>query len=110
MATVEAAVRGMRPEYGLEMARMRGRAQLPAWSRLAIAEYSKRGFSRREIAVAFRCSLGTVANILQGKGLGYAPFSGQRILTATQRVPPGQWGPGRARAQQPGSLRYSGTV
>ncbi|WP_218821545.1 hypothetical protein, partial [Sphingobium sp. Z007] len=81
----------MRAEHGLQMARVRGKAQLPAWSRLAIGEYRKRGFSRCEIATAFRCSLGTVANILQGKGTTYGLFSGERRLTQAQRQPPGRW-------------------
>lgn len=91
MAAVDAAVWAMRAEHGLQMARLRGSAQLPAWSRLAIGEYRKRGFSRRDIATAFRCSPGTVANVLQGKGTSYALFSGERRLTNTQRHPPGKW-------------------
>lgn len=73
------------------MAQVRGRAQLPTWSRLAIGEYRNRGFSRREIADAFRCSPGTVANVLQGKGATYALFSGERRLTHAQQHPPGRW-------------------
>lgn len=88
---VNAAVWAMRAEHGLRMARLRGKAQLPSWSRLAIGEYRKRGFSRREIAAAFRCSPGTVANVLQGKGSAYALFSGERRLTQAQRNPPGRW-------------------
>ncbi len=91
MAAVEAAVWSMRAEHGLQMARVRGKAQLPAWSRLAIGEYRKRGFSRREIASAFRCSPGTVANVLQSKGWAYALFSGERRLTKAQQQPPGRW-------------------
>lgn len=91
IAAVDAAVGAMRAEHGLQMARLRGRAQLPAWSRLAIGEYRKRGFSRREIAAAFRCSPGTVANVLQDKGTSYALFSGERRLTNAQRHPPGKW-------------------
>lgn len=91
MADVDGAVWAMRAEHGLQMARLRGKAQLPAWSRLAIGEYRKQGFSRREIATAFRCSRGTVANVLQGKGTAYAPFSGERRLTNAQRNPPGRW-------------------
>lgn len=91
MEAVEAAVSRIRPEDGLRMAQLRRGAQLPSWSRLAIYDYRRRGFSRREIAAAFRCSLGTVANVLQGKGTVYALFSGQRRLTAAQRNPPGRW-------------------
>lgn len=93
MAAVDAAVRAMRAEHGLQMARIRGGAQLTAWSRLAMNDYRKRGFSRREIAAAFRCSPGTVANVLQGKGTTYALFSGERRLTHAQKRPPGCWAP-----------------
>jgi hypothetical protein len=91
MAAVDAAVWAMRAEHGLQMAQVRGKAQLPAWSHLAIGEYRKRGFSRRELAAAFRCAPGTVANVLQGKGTAYALFSGERRLTHAQRNPPGRW-------------------
>jgi hypothetical protein len=91
LTAVDAAVRAMRAEDGLQMAHVRGRAQLPAWSRLAIGEYRNRGFSRREIADAFHCSHGTVANVLQGKGTTYALFSGERRLTHAQQNPPGRW-------------------
>ncbi len=87
----------MRAEHGLQMARLRGKAQLPAWSRLAIGEYRNRGFTRREIAAAFHCSPGTVANVLQGKGSAYALFSGERRLTHAQQHPPGRWERGAAR-------------
>ena len=90
-AALDAAVCAIRAEDGLQMARVRGRAQLPAWSRLAMGEYRKRGFSRREIAAAFCCSPGTVANVLQGKGTAYGLFSGERRLTKAQRDPPGKW-------------------
>lgn len=95
---VDAAVRAMRPPHGLQMARLRGTIQLPFWSRLAIYDYRKRGFSRREIAAAFRCSPGTVANVLQGKGRADGRFTGERSLTYTQRNPPGRWQPGAKRA------------
>lgn len=91
-AAVEAAVWAMRAEDGLQMARLRGKAQLPSWSRLAIGEYRKRGFTRREIAAAFRCSPGTVANVLQGKGVSFALFTGERRLTPSQAHPSGKWG------------------
>jgi len=78
-------------EHGLDMAQQRGAAQLPHWSRLAICEYRERGLSRQEIAHAFRCSRGTVASVLQGKGQGYHALSGLRILTAAQQSPAGRW-------------------
>ena len=98
LAAVDAAVWAMRAEDGLQMARLRGKAQLPSWSRLAIGEYRKRGVSRRDIATAFRCSTGTVANVLQGKGTAYALFSGERRLSHAQRDPPGRWQRGRNRS------------
>ena len=91
MESVDASVCAMRPEHGLHIAQIRGKTQLPAWSRLAIGDYSERGFSRRQIAAAFRCSPGTVANVLQGKGTAYGLFSGERRLTHAQRNPPGRW-------------------
>jgi len=81
----------MRAEDGLAMAQLRGRSQMPYWSRLAICEYRKRGYSRRDIASAFRCSLGTVANILRGSGTGYGILSGERQLTGSQQCPRGKW-------------------
>jgi len=74
------------------MARLRGNGQLPAWARMAMSEYRQRGHSRRQIADAFRCSPGTVANVLQGKGQAYALFSGERRLTHAQQHPPGSFG------------------
>ena len=87
---VTANVRAIGPEQGLAMARARGSAHLPPWSRLAIFEHRKRGLTRAEIAAAFRCSIGTVAAVLQGKGRGYHHF-GERRLSAAQAQPPGQW-------------------
>lgn len=107
MAAVDAAVWAMKAEHGLQMARVRGKAQLPAWSRLAVGEYRKRGFSRREIAAAFRCSPGTVANVLQGKGTTYGLFSGERRLTHAQRNPPGRWQRGSKRVQASSSAAAS---
>lgn len=89
--SVESYLCALAAEDGLRMAQVRGSAQLPHWSRMAICEYRKRGFSRREIATAFRCSPGTVANVLQGRGTSYAPLSGERRLTKAQQHPPGQW-------------------
>lgn len=97
MEAIEAAVSRIRPEDGLRMAQLRKGAQLPSWSRLAIYDYRRRGFSRREIAAAFQCSPGTVANILQGKGTAYALFSGERRLTPSQLRPSGRWHAGKSR-------------
>jgi len=88
---VNDAVSSLCPEHGLQMARIRGDAQLPHWARLAILDYRKRGFRLHQIAAAFRCSPGTVANVLRGKGRSYGVFSGERCLTACQRKPPNRW-------------------
>ena len=81
----------IRPEDGLRMARVRGRAQLPSWSKLAICEYQKRGYSCPDIAAAFCCSKSTVANVLQGRRSTFDLFSGARRLTPAQEKPPGKW-------------------
>ena len=81
------------PADGMRMAQMRGSAHLPYWSRLAICEWCKRGIAREVIAEHFRCSLSTVGNVLAGRGSGYEPLSGERVLTKPQRRPPGQYRP-----------------
>lgn len=72
------------PADGLAIARYRGPAQMPFWSRLAIAEYRKRGFRIREIAEAFECSERTVANVVTQTRF----LSPARHLTEYQRKPP----------------------
>ena len=86
----KAALGALNAETGLQMARLRGRAQLPHWSLLAICEFRERGFSRRLIASDFRCSLGTVAHALQFRNQSYEPLSGARRLTKGQQRPPRQ--------------------
>ena len=88
---VDQIVAEIRPEDALAMAQVRGRAQLPSWSKMAICEFQKRGYARGEIASAFCCSKSTVANVLQGKRASYDLFSGARQLTAAQQDPPGKW-------------------
>jgi hypothetical protein len=88
---VEKQVRAMRPEDGLRMAQMRGKTHLTYWSRLAIIEFRRRGFTRREISAAFHCSRGTVDNVLRGGRGSYSLFSGERKLTQAQKNPPGKW-------------------
>lgn len=87
---VQGLLCGISAEDGLEMARHRGGSQLPHWSRLAIREFRSRGLDRQELSEAFCCSPGTIANVLSGKGLGFRPMSGERILTAFQQSPPGR--------------------
>lgn len=89
-------------EHGMQMAQRRGRAQLPFWSRLAMFDYRKRGLSRREIARNFCCSTATVTNVLQGKGRGYDPLTGERILTLAQKCPPARWLPEEVRQDYQG--------
>lgn len=76
---------------GRQMARLRGSAQLPHFSLLAICEFRERGHSRREIAAAFQCSPGTVAHALQFRNRSHEPLSGVRRLTKGQRRPTGQY-------------------
>ena len=79
------------PADGARMAQLRGSAQLPYWSRLAICDWHKRGASRQEIADLFRCSKGTVTNVLTGRTGGYQPTTGARQLSASQTNPPGKF-------------------
>jgi hypothetical protein len=88
---INAALSALLPEHGLQMAQCRGKSQLPHWSLLAIAEFRERGFSRRELAVMFRCSPGTIANALQWKNRSYDTLSGERRLSAAQQKPPAQF-------------------
>jgi hypothetical protein len=90
-ALVQAQLAQLGPEDGLEMARQRGTAQLPHWSRLAIRHFRKQGVNRRDLSEAFCCSRGTIANVLSGKGKCYQPLSGERILTPVQQSPPGRF-------------------
>jgi len=85
---VAAAVSGMQAEHGLQMARLRGSSQLPGWSRLAIREFYKQGWTRKRIAKEFLCSISTVNNVIQGKNSAYQPLSQNRILTKHQQNPP----------------------
>lgn len=85
------AISNIRPEDGLRMAAQRGGAHLPYWSRLAIREFRKAGLSRIEIARTFRCSLGSVTNVLRGKQGGFHPLAGTRLLSSTQHSPPNRF-------------------
>lgn len=91
MVRAHAFVSTIRPEHGLSMAQARGPSQLPYWSRLAIGEFRKRGLTRSELASAFHCSRGTIANVLNGRGQGFDILSGVRRLTASQKIPSGMW-------------------
>ena len=88
---VLAQLSALNADAGLQMARLRGTAQLPHFSILAICEFRERGLSRRQIASDFRCSLGTVAHALQFRNRSYEPLSGARRLTTAQQRPPRQF-------------------
>ena len=79
------------PEDGLMIAQRRGRAHLPWWSRLAIAEFRHRLGSTGEVAALFNCSRRTVQLVLKTCPIAYDPFSGERRLSRTQASPPGMW-------------------
>lgn len=81
---IQKAMSTLAPADGLAIARFRGPAQMPFWSRLAIADYRKRGFRVREIAEAFQCSERTVANVISQTRF----LSPARHLTEYQRKPP----------------------
>ncbi len=78
-------------EDGLKMAQRRGRAHLPWWSRLAIADFRDRLGSTAEVASLFKCSRRTVQLILKTWPIAYDPLSGERRLSRTQTSPPGMW-------------------
>ena len=72
-------------EIGLEMAMVRpARCMLTVWSRMAVAEYARRGVSYADLATMFRCGLTTVCRCVRRWPGGFAPLSGRRLLTAQQ--------------------------
>lgn len=86
-AAVDVAVRSLTPADGLLMARLRGPCQLPFWSRLAIAQFRKNGYTIAELAEAFSCSRRTIVNVL-----GKTSFvSAERRLTRSQQHPPNKF-------------------
>ena len=91
MEKMRSMVRAIGPDQGLAMAQVRGDAQMPHWSRLAIRDFRKAGWKIARIAEEFCCSSGTVQHVIQGKGQGYAVFSGERRLTSAQAAPSGSW-------------------
>ena len=75
-------------ETGLKMALIRpAKRLLPVWSRMAIAEYARRGVSYAELAVMFQCGESTVWRCVKRWPGGFAPLSGRRLLTAQQQAP-----------------------
>jgi hypothetical protein len=81
---IHAAMVAITPADGMVMARVRGPCQMPFWSRLAIAQYRKQGFAINEIAVSFKCSPRTVANVLANDSF----LTANRSITEYQRTPP----------------------
>lgn len=78
----------MTSEVALALARRRGNGQLPYWSRLAVLDYRKRGYSRAELAAIFRCGEKTVSRILNHQGWRHEWVTGKVRLTQGQRRPP----------------------
>ncbi|MAC58567.1 MAG: hypothetical protein CMH85_09885 [Novosphingobium sp.] len=86
---VQDLMASLSPSDGLAMARVRERCQLPFWSRIAIADYVKAGFSLSSIAAAFRCSPRTVSNVIRNTDFCHV----DRALAAQQLNPPGKFQP-----------------
>jgi hypothetical protein len=78
------AMCALSPADGMYMARIRGRAQMPYWSRVAVVEYRKRGYGLAEIARAFRCATRTITNIIRRTSF----LMPDRVLTQYQESPP----------------------
>ena len=75
-------------EVGLEMAQIRpARCMMTVWSRMAVAEYARRGASYTELATMFQCGLSTVWRCVRRWPGGFAPLSGRRLLTVQQLAP-----------------------
>lgn len=76
----------MTAEMGLEMALLRPPGcVLPMWSRMAMAEFARRGASYAELAKLFQCGISTVWRCVTGKTSGFTVLSGRRRLTQQQR-------------------------
>jgi len=85
----EADVSTMTAQLGHTMAILRKPgSMLPLWSRMAIAELAWGGASYTELARQFRCGESTVWRCVKGWSGGFAPLSGQRLLTRQQLGPP----------------------
>lgn len=75
-------------EVGLKMAMIRPpKCLMPVWSRMAVAEYARRGVSYAELATMFRCGKSTVWRCVRRWPGGFAPLSGKRLLTSQQLAP-----------------------
>lgn len=63
------------------------RCLMPLWSRMAVAEYARRGVSYNELASMFQCGKSTVWRCVKRWPGGFAPLSGRRLLTSQQLAP-----------------------
>lgn len=84
----DADVSSMTAQLGCEMATLRRPgSMLPLWSRMAIVELASKGASYSELAGQFQCGESTVWRCVKGWSGGFAPLSGQRLLTRQQLDP-----------------------
>jgi hypothetical protein len=101
------AMAALTPADGMMMARLRGPCQMPYWSRIAILDYRKRGWSVAEIARAFQCSRRTT-HYLMTRGTGWLTID--RQLTRYQKNPPARFKKqpenGNTATKQGGSSRH----
>lgn len=75
-------------ELGLEMALIRpAGGTMPMWCRMAIAEFAWQGASYDHLAEMFHCGKSTIWRCVKGRSCGFAPLSGQRLLTKQQQAP-----------------------
>ena len=83
----DADLNSITAEMGLMMAELRRPGSvLPLWSRMAIAEFAWQGASYDELATKFQCGKSTVWRCVKGRSGGFAPLSGQRLLTMQQQA------------------------
>lgn len=90
-ADVQTNIGSITAEDGLAMARRRGAAHLPFWSRLAICEYLERLGTANKVAKLFGCSPATVTNMRRPGAGAFDFLSVSRRLTPQQQHPAGQW-------------------
>ena len=87
-AAVDANLASITCDDGLRMAKRRGGAHMPFWSRLAICEYLQIHGNTSRVAQMFLCSTRTVNNVVAGRYFGYEPLSAARKLSSSQEFPP----------------------
>ena len=84
---VKRTVATLSPQDGLKMARLRGRCQLPFWSKLALANYRKQGEPLIRLSKAFLCSERCIQYVLSHTNFAQA----DRMLSSVQLCPPKQF-------------------